>query len=336
MNKFLSNQLPAWAQETHPVMRYERTKDKQQPKMITRVLRAFGLVLVLATVMLASYMWATQFLTQAPGQHPSEILLNVLRWPLFGLQIIASVAAITMTAGTVGEEVRRQTWDTLRTTSKGTEMFLRARWWSVFKRLSPLLALIFVLRVVLIGALIFEVTAFRGVYLERLLANADPIIAPLVGVGLLAMLLTASVLLVFAGVGLDASLGILISTTFTPRLGVVAQAAVTILRVALALSLLILFEQLKGGTLIVDPNAVAQTTGAIATNTGGAWFVVLFFGGFADWGMSFLNLSLLGEIWRIVPYTVYIGAALLAFAFIQAALSDVLLMFAVHRAERRG
>src|SRR3990170_5176382 len=134
----LSGQLPSWARLTHPVLRYEIGKVQPPPRRV-RLLRALGVVLLGMVLIVAGYLIATNLLTRPAGPSLTESINAVIFWPLLSIQLIARIAALSLTANAVQDEVRRQNWDNLRATSLGAELALRARWASVFYRLRGLL-----------------------------------------------------------------------------------------------------------------------------------------------------------------------------------------------------
>ncbi len=322
MMRRLTAQLPIWARPEHPVLRYEIGKGVR-PRALSRYLRALGSVLLGGLLLLVGYLVATNLLRQPPGQTPTDALNGVLYFPTLALQVILSISAVTMTSGVVGDEQRRQNWDNLRATPAGAELAMRARWVSVFWRMRGLLILVVVLRVVLIGGILWDLTGFQGRYLDLLINGIVPELSLVVAVLLLAFLMTAALLLPITGVGFDGSAGLLIAALFPGRAaGALAQILYILLRVGLTFGLSLL--------------AVRVLEGALVLGDAGAWASVFANGALGDWGLSFLYLGRYGEIWTIVPFGVLMGLALLVFALAQAALADAVLGLAVRRAQRKG
>jgi hypothetical protein len=157
-------QLPDWARSEHPVLRYELGKAPRSLSRRTRYLRALGVVLLTLVLATAGYMVATTFLQHPAGQNLTESIINVVFWPILFVQVLMRISALTLTANTVTEEKRRQTWDNLRSTETGAALALRARWASVFYRMRPILAVVLLVRVVLIVGILVDLTAFQGRY----------------------------------------------------------------------------------------------------------------------------------------------------------------------------
>jgi hypothetical protein len=56
--------------------------------------------------------------------------------------------------------------------------------------------------------------------------------------------------------------------------------------------------------------------------------------GLGDSGLYLLNGAALGDLWLTVPYALLLGVVLLGVALVQAALTEVLLRWAMRRAQR--
>jgi hypothetical protein len=138
---------------------------------------------------------------------------------------------------------------------------------------------------------------------------------------LLAFMLTAALLLPLTGMGLDASLGLLVSSLVQQRTySTLLQVMLILLRIGITVSLMLLVSQF--------------TLGQLAISDAGAWTLMFAYGAGGDWGLSFLYLGRFGEIWATVPYGIFLGLALIAFALVQSVLADRILLLAVRRAQR--
>jgi hypothetical protein len=319
MIRRLTTQLPAWARLENPALRYVLGTQR------VFTWRGFFSIL-LATVIIVVGVAVFGIVTQQDlGQSLSEQLMNILFWPTVFAQVVLSIMAILYTTSAIGAEKRRQTWDKLRTTGSGTGLTLRAQWSAaVFYRPAGLLAVVYLVRLVLVGALVYDLTAFRGDYLAYLTGPITPEIPVVLGVVTLALVMTASFVLPLTGMGLDAALGLLASTFVTERIWVVmVQIILVIARVAITavmmMLMIIMMETVGGGDMGLPQS----------------WLVLVGFGAFGDWGLRYLHLAFLGEVWALIPYSVLLGLALLAAAFVQALITDGLLAFAIRRAERR-
>jgi hypothetical protein len=317
--------LPAWMQPDHPVLRYSLSSSPGTSSVRIRYLRALVVVLALAGSLGVGYLVASDLLREDPFQQPiSQMLMGIVFWPVFILQVMLQVGVMLMTIATISEEKRRQTWDSLRATSMGPALALRARWSvAVFYRLRGVLGLLLLVRLVLIAGILFDLTAFRGEYLNYLIGGIVPGVSPAAGVLLLALMITASLILPVTAVGFDAALGLLASTLVQQRIYMVLlQFMLAGLRLVLIGGLLFGVTQFRVGAL--------EATDVIV------WLLLLTFAAIGDWGLSLLYLGYYGaEIWATVPYGIFIGPGLLLFVLAQAALTDAVLALAIYRAENR-
>jgi hypothetical protein len=316
-----ARQLPDWARRTHPALHYE-LGPQARPPVRMRYLRALGVVLLGLVLLGAGYLIATDFLAHEAGATPLEAFHRIAYYPALALQFVLIAAAFSLTIGKVAREVRRQNWDNLRATPDGADLSMRARWAAVFYRLRGLLGVVLVLRVLLLAGLLWDLTAFQGRYLDLLISGITPEIGLVAAVPLLALMMTASLLLPITSVGLNAAFGLLLSTMVRQRTyATLVQILYLLLRMALSLGLLWAAAQFLGGGLLTGSNL-------------GAWLLITASAALGDWGLALLSLSLFAEVWAKVPYGILIGAALLGVALLQSALADQLLRWAVRRAQR--
>lgn len=323
----IQRQLPPWARADHPVLRYivglSSTPDR-------RPIYARRIFVVVTSVVIAvvGYAIASDFFVDDLFEKPiSEALILMLFWPLFVMQIAVRLSAMAMTVGTIGEEKRRQTWDNLRTTTNGAALAIRARWSAVvFYRLRAPMIVMTLARLVLIGALLYDLTAFRGDYLSNLTVNITPEVPLPAAVLLLALVMTASLLLPFTATGFDAAVGMLVSTFVNQRVYVVmAQIALSAFRLGITFVLLLAVTEFRemGGVEAFT----SDTT---------LWLLLFAFAALGDWGLTILHLGYFGQVvWAEVPYSIFIGVGLLVFVFVQTLITDGILALAVRRAERR-
>ncbi len=314
--------LPGWARADNPVMQYQLPRSAP-PSRGVRLLRALGVIILGAVLLLLGYMLATHFLRIQPGSYPIESINNILYFPLLTLQILLSIASLLLTTGTVSREQRLQHWDNLRATPSGTDLMLRTRWASVFYRLRGLLGIVIAGRVLLLACMLYDLTSFQGRYIDLLINGVIPEVSVITAVLLLALLMTASILLPITAIGLDTSLGLFISTTVQQRTyNTLLQLLLIIVRIGVTAALLYGVSQFLGGQL--------------QTSDPAAWLLMFSAAAFGDWGLGMLYLGRAGEIWATVPYGIFIGLALVIFCFAQAYLTDQILVWAVKRAQKQG
>lgn len=315
-------QFPVWMRPEHPVLRYTLGNPPQET-MRTRATRVIGISLLLGIFIGSGYLIASDFLLENPLDRPlTQMLSDIMFWPTFVLQVILQIGVLVMTIGTIGEEKRRQTWDSLKTTSYGASLALQTRWSAVlFYRLRGFLGLLLIVRLILIGGMLYDLTAFRGQYLNLLIGPTTLEVSLPVGVLLLALMMTASLLLPITNLGFDASFGLLVSTFVEKRTYIaLTQIVLVVVRLAAIGLLLLAVTQFRTDTL--DATEL------------GTWLILAGFAAIGDWGISFLFLTFYGEIWANIPYGILIGLALVVFALVQAALTDAVLALAIRRAEK--
>lgn len=315
-------QLPPWARTEHPVLRYELGKGRR-PTRTRRIVNALLVILVLLILYGGGYLLATNLRQQPAGQNLTEEIANIVFWPTLVVQVLLRFGALALTAGSVSEEKRRQTWDNLRATQNGADLAIRTRWAAVFYRLRLPLALVILIRIILIVGILVDLTAFQGRYLDLIINGVVPDTALAVAAVLLALLMTASLLLPLTGIGFDAALGLLVSTAAQQRTySAIIQILLVLIRVGLVIGLCYAATQFINGQLPL-PDTLS-------------WVLMLAFAAIGDWGLAFLQLGFYGEIWATVPFGIFLGLGLLVFSMIQAALTDWILAIAIRRAERKG
>lgn len=316
-----TGQLPVWARRDHPLMRYELRRSLSGPLRHWSMLQRLGLLGMVGLLLVAGYLIATGGMTRVPGQNIVESANNIFYFPLIGMQLLLQITAFLLNANVVGDEMRRRSWDSLRATESGAELALRTRWAAAFYRVRWLLALILALRVLLILGLLWELMAFQGRYLDLLINGITPEVPLALAILLLALMLTAALLLPVTGMGLDASLGLLISSLVQQRtFSTLTQVMLILVRIGITGGLMLLASQFALGQL--------------ALSDAGAWTLMFAYGAGGDWGLSFLYLGRYGEIWATVPYGIFLGLGLMLFALLQSVLADRILLLAVRRSQQ--
>jgi hypothetical protein len=269
---------------------------------------------------LAGFGIALLMLRQFPGRDITESILAGVFWPVLLLQIIASVVAHALTVNTVNDHIRRQTWEQIRASQRGVELTLRLQWMHVFYRLRRILIVLAAVRLMLVLSILRDLGIMR---FEFFVSGAIPHMPLMVSVLLLAVGLAASILLPLTGIGLDAAVGLCVSTIFRHRVyTAIAQVVLAAVRFMVVAVLIV---------------GIAQFSRGEWTLSGGvAFLLILAFAGVGDWGLLLLNLDFLTEMWAAIPYGVFLGLAVLVFAFVQALLTDRILSFTIYRADRQA
>ena len=313
--------LPEWARTDHPLLQYELLRMRGRG---ARHGTAFQLVALAGMLGGAAVIARAVFPVAAGGDNLTTLIWQSSYYPMLGLQLLTVVLALAMGAAAAVEPRRRKTWDHLRVTESGAESVLRVRWAGILYRLRAPLTLLFSMRLLFVGGMLYDLTAFGGHYAQMLGAQASPPLpAWRLDLLLIALSATVCVLLPFAQVGLAAALGILISVALRERLvAAIAHLIIIALQVAFTLAGALAFaEMLPRGA----PDA-------------GGWPYALVLGAsaFGDWGLLLAQLGSLGEVWRRVELGWTLSLALMLVTIALGLAGDGMMRLAARLAESRG
>jgi len=330
--KRLIGTMPDWAQKKHPHMRY-LFSGEQKTSRVARILGLLSLLFIIAMFGMIGYANASTFFQNNPFELPiSMLLFEFLFWAIIILQVGLSITALLPLVSFISYEKSKQTWDSVRTTHQGIALLIRARWAAgVFYRLRPVLIILWVARIALIGALLYDLTALGGTYLSSLSANIIPRLPQWAVLILVVMGITASLLLPVTSIGINMALGLWFSTWVQKRLYVaLLQIFLVMIQTIIAGGFAILFLSIR------DEQIFAQLLTADPTQLALLWVLLLGFSIFADWGLIFLYLGLYaGTIWAKIPYGIFLGAGALVMVLVQSFITDRLLAWTIRRAENR-
>lgn len=320
MRKFLDSLLPNWARPTHPILHYELAHLKQVDSRQERFIQLLIVALVLG---LGGYVYASIIYVSPTKGSLTDLVWRTLYFPTLFVQIITTILALSFGISAVGQQRSNQTWDNLRATEVGAGLTLRTRWIAILYRLrAPILAILLV-RIILIVGLLYDIIAFGGLYPEMLVKNINPAVDnATTGLVVLSFIMTASMLLPLTMIGMSAGIGILISVGIKNRAySAILQIILTAGQVILTVGILVAITQYLLGHLEL-------TNGALLALFAG-------YSSFGDWGLLFLQLGSVGEIWTVVPYGLFIGIGLVIVMLIQSMLTDGILALAVQLSESR-
>ncbi len=255
---------------------------------------------------------------------PSAVVYQALYIPSVLAQALVSAAVFGLTIHTVHTLRRKQTWDSLRATAGGSGAAIRAAWAAaVYYRLGGMLAvLVYAPRIVLLGFLLWDLTAFNGDYLTLIAGGHQPSITPPFELLLFGAYVAAAFLLPLSALGLEAAVGLLLSTFARSRqTASLFQIVLTVARVGWSLIPVALFASL--------------TTEAVGgASLDGIPFILLLMNGTAgDWGLGMMHAATVDGIWANVPYSAYIGVALLGVVLLHSGLTALVLRWAARRAQ---
>lgn len=320
MRKLLTSQLPDWARPDHPILQYELAHLKKSFPLRVRFIQILMIALLLGLV---GYLYATYIYVSPTRGNWSDLAWRMLYFPTLLVQAATAIVALSYGIGSIGQERNRRTWDNLRATEVGAEMTLRTRWIAILYRLRlPILAILMV-RIVLLAGMVYDITAFGGQYTEMLMQNITPTLPePRLGLVMVALMMTANILVPLTMIASAAALGILISVMIRNRAySATMQVILGFFILMVTIGLLLIISQVLQGQLELDDTALLA--------------VFLAYSGFGDWGLLLAQMGSAGEIWVIVPYGVFIGGALVVLMLIQSAISDGMIWLAVKLSESR-
>ena len=216
MRKLSNWLLPVWAQPGHPLLQYELSHFRRQGGRTGFI---FQLALLSILHCGASAVYAALVARPPGASNLTSLLWQSVYYPTLALQLLTMIMALTLGASAVGGERSRKTWDNLRVTEFGAGLPLRARWAGILYRLRAPITLILLVRLLLIAGILFDLTAFGGLYPEILGAQAMP---PLpewrLDLLLIALAVTVSLLLPLLQIAIIAALGILLSVAVRERI----------------------------------------------------------------------------------------------------------------------
>ncbi len=313
--------LPEWARPDHPLIQYELSHHRTGHSR-----RAFFFQLAALLLLLAGAAVAYAVATGLPlaGSNVSAVVWQSLYFPTLALQLISFILALSLGAGSVEGERSRKTWDNLRVTEAGAGQALRARWLGILYKLrAPIAAIALVRLLFLVGALA-EMTAFGGLYVEMLGAQARPPLPdPRLGLLHITLTMTVSLLQPLVAIALAAVTGILLTVSireriYTVLIQLIIVAVKLVFVAAAALAIASIFR------------------GDAEVSTDVEYLLLLAYTGFGDWALMLAQLGSLGEIWQRLPHGSNISFALAALLFLFGIGADAMMRLAESLAEIRG
>jgi hypothetical protein len=317
-------QLPDWARPDNIMQQYARGR---QDRPIRRsLLTLFSAVIIFSLVGIS--------LVADESGHPlgtggarQWTLYTVFYFPLLVIQLLTLALALLSASTAITTEQQRGTWEAFKITSHGAGLMIRARWAAVLYRLRGPLLLLIVPRLLFAGLMLVDVTRYGGYHLDLYLYGITPHVPLEVAVILLAALMTAALVQLPIWIGLNAALGLLISTAFHHRTTIfAARLAVLIAEIALvALAL-------QSGWHALDNNSLPPTPVKISTPN--QWAGLLLLGTVGDQSLRFMDLETYLQTWADVDYGVLLGGVLLLGVAVEIVLIKGLLALGARWASR--
>ena len=342
MMQRLYGQLPDFARPTHPFMRYSLWRKARRSSLATRLIRALFVVGIAAVLIFIGWVIATnQGQTPLDTPNPLDSVFLVLYWPLVGVQLLLRLFALSSTVSVISGETQRGTWDTLKVTTNGARLLMKTRWAAIFYRLWAVLAVILALRIFFIVVALINLSMFQGRYLQLLLSgttpfgppNIDQNLSDVVGVIIMAMMMTTCLLAPFTAIAFDAALGMYIGTLSRGRfVGVLGQLLLIVLRIGVTLLVIYLGVQALSLGTVFGPPATGTPITSIADNPPVAWISAFASVAEGDLGLNLIHLDRVQSLWADIDYGALIGVAALGWVLLQAALANLLVYLAGRRA----
>lgn len=313
--------LPDWMRPDDRVLRYVLRRERGPWNRISqRAIRLGGGGLVIAVLVMSVMSYQTDN-PLGMSRPAGSTLFTVLYFPLVMLQVAALAFALFSTSYLIVSERERGTWEELKITWGGAEKLVRARWAAVFYQVRLILIVVVVARLIFAGLVLVDLTRYQGYYLDFYVDGVTPAVNINLAVGLVGALLASSLLQFPVWVGLNAALGLLLSTLVRRR-----ATAILYPLVAFGLQLLAWVFVMTAGADVLDArlNTVAYTDFP--------WFSLFGMATLGDQSLRLMDLQTSAQMWTEVDYGIFLGGALLAALLIEAALANLLF----HRAIRRA
>lgn len=327
--------LPAWMEDDHPMMKRELQRGYHRQRITNHWLRRVRWLSLVASALMLGIIGYTVMGMLRQDNPNMPFSQQVYSWqlvPLYIIHFLLFMGAFSLGLNTIHDQKRINTWEKIRVTSDGIRLIMWARWaYLTFHHNALLLTVVYVVRVVMIGALLYDLTAFGGNYLRYLLLQSTPAVPHGLGVVLVGANITAGLLLPLSMLSLTSALSLLASTYFTqPILIWFAKITFTAVYFLIGTALMLLVTSLYMETVYEGNSILAHQNIGIA-----GWFAAVGVTVYADWGASLLYLGFLGEhVWVNIPYGIWIGVGVLAVVMVQVILAEICLRIAVYRAER--
>ncbi len=329
LQRYLIAQIPIWARPENPVLRYtlQRFGRRRARRPLTRWLARLLLALTLAGALAISYRAYENGSALLVSQTNTSALFAIFYSPLLLAQLLMLMWALLLTSSMLPHEQQRGTWEPLKITSHGAEMAMRARWAAVFYQLRWPLVILLVPRLLFAGQMLIDLTDYQGHHLDLYMMGITPDLPVEIGVLMLAAFVTAALLQLLVAVGLNAAIGLLISTVFRSQ-----QMALLVQVLALLAQAVVFGLSLAAGLSVLDQEpGYASLTGQTTLER---WTSLLLMAGVGDHGLRLMDLRTFLETWPGVEYGVFLSVGILILMGLQAIFTNGMLEWAARRAAR--
>lgn len=313
MFNFLSKLFPDWASFTDPAFRYEKSVNDPTLKETNR--RHFLFSMTLMTILLFMNVILFSKLFAISSHYWTETLWRSLYPSTLIIQTLLILAAFYLASTGITRARNNRTWDDLRVTEIGIKRFIQVQWTMTFYRLRYIIAYILIVRIMLLMGVLYDITAFRGEFLANYTLSSEPSLDLFPGLLALICFMTAAFILPFVSLGLEAALGLMLSSRLASRTW----------RGIFLLSY-ILFRFLICVALVF--------TFILQSQTQFSGFLLVPYGLFVDFGLSFMQIDVAGNLWLSVPYSIFIGLIWLILGAFLSISIEILLNLSIKSVEK--
>ncbi len=228
----------------------------------------------------------------AAGETLTERIIEMLLYPMLIIQTALGVSVLALTIAGNSEGSGPETSNNQAEASVSAAATVRARWLAAINRLRPGLIFLTLVRLVLIGLVLRDLTAFQGSYLA-LLVSDTPLSVPTTAL-VLFVSFAAALSIPFTMLAFDGAAGVLLSVLLKKRVYTLSfQVVKFVLRVAFVIGVTWLTLGFVAGTRPLEPWL--------------AWLAVFGAGAGTDWGLMMMHLGFSSDVWRMIPLGVFIG-----------------------------
>ncbi|MBN2303524.1 MAG: hypothetical protein JXQ72_03555 [Anaerolineae bacterium] len=314
----ITRHLPAWAQPSDPLLRYELLRQSRSRSAVRLWLERGGCVLLVLVMCGGGYwiFWDSARYNDAPS------LYETLYLPLLLIQFFTATSPLMVTARLVIDERQRGAWESIKITSHGAEHMIRAHWVTAFYRQRWLLITVLAGRAILVLRLLTDL-AWRD--LGDATAGITPGIPPAGAVLVLLVFVSGIMVQPLILVGFSAAVGVLLSTLLTDGFW---------MRIALLVILLAGIIGFGWLTLVGVLAADVDSYFAPYYSTTERWVYVLGMTTLADQGLFLLELDYQVDLWQDLEYAIVLDIALAGALLLLAALTRNMIRWAARRAGR--
>ncbi|HVO41068.1 MAG TPA: hypothetical protein VMT34_00520 [Aggregatilineales bacterium] len=341
----LNARLPDFARRNTAFMRSVIAGQSRTSSPFWRILRLLLVAVVLLLTPLIG--WYVAVLTGTDPLAAPTVLdraFMAMFWVLVLIQLGVRIATLATGSGLISASMRAESWETLKATPDGAALAVKTHWAAVLYRVAPTLIFLMVWRLYFAGVLVANLTSYEGHVFDVFLGGTVPLGSPqflgadnhltlpavALAVVLMAVTLTASLLILVTSAAFDAALGIWLGTLARGRVvNTLGQATVIVIRILLTgFALWIGAAAIEAGGTPFAPIGGNPITFSPPV----AWIGALFGLVEGDQGLSLLHLWNYPPLWANIDHSVFIGVALLILVLVQAALANRLILWSAHRA----